>query len=416
MVLRRCLRLFAMVLMRLDCLRCDCSGKQSKQLDCLAWSLGLFAFMNHWGKTMNSAGNSLSTIAQRLLPMVLRLLAAEFTGPSPSHFCDAWIGQKYEFIFLNSGKHQSGRSTFFLKVSWMICVHHCIMSLPVRTLFDTHSVCLCHNDVHSHPQVFWKFIWNNTDTRIWGCRWLCACVCVCVCVCVYVYVKKKIQKTINDLLKKFFLAQFSKGPEAVPKLLAKPETCLFINSIEDRVSELKKLKEKTKNHSILTEEIHCRKFRVDLAETGDKGAEPVKTSQQCTPTWWLVVLVITLCLKAPWQTVQATYLSSKASFSYNGNTFPLILVTPEENPANISRTHTHSQYLSVSMKHLSARFLAPRTENRARSALRDFFGTEFFSDGSSIRYFHRDYPKSLSLSFPSSSLLENESKQAKETE
>ena len=97
-------------------------------------------------------------------------------------------------------------------------------------------------------------------------------------------VKKKIQKTINDLLKKFFLAQFSKGPEAVPKLLAKPETCLFINSIEDRVSELKKLKEKTKNHSILTEEIHCGKFRVDLAETGDKGAEPVKTSQQCTPT------------------------------------------------------------------------------------------------------------------------------------
>ena len=69
-------------------------------------------------------------------------------------------------------------------------------------------------------------------------------------------VKKQIQKRINGLIKKFFVVQFSKDSEKVPQLLAKPETCLFINSIEDRVSDLKKLKEKTKNHSILTEEIY----------------------------------------------------------------------------------------------------------------------------------------------------------------
>ena len=158
MVLRRCLRLFAMVLRRLDCLRCDCSDKQSKQLDCLAWSLGLFAFMNHWGKTMNSAGNTLSTIAQRLLPMVLRLLSAEFTGPSPSHFCDAWIGQKYEFIFLNSGKHQSGRSTFLFAFIIASC-------LCLSELYLTHTVCVCVIMMCIHIHRFFGNFFGTTPTQ-----------------------------------------------------------------------------------------------------------------------------------------------------------------------------------------------------------------------------------------------------------
>lgn len=97
-------------------------------------------------------------------------------------------------------------------------------------------------------------------------------------------VKDKIQKQINDLIKKFLCAQFSTGSGTVPKHLEKADTYLFITSIEDRITELKKLKDKTKNHSILTDESYCGKFRLELSQAGDKGAEPVKASQQCTPT------------------------------------------------------------------------------------------------------------------------------------
>jgi hypothetical protein len=90
---------------------------------------------------------------------------------------------------------------------------------------------------------------------------------------------------INNLIKQFFCAQFSKSFEQkVPTQLQKPETYQLITSIKERVKELKKIKKKENNNSILTDTSCCAPFRLELTERGDKGASTIQTSQQCTPT------------------------------------------------------------------------------------------------------------------------------------
>ena len=97
--------------------------------------------------------------------------------------------------------------------------------------------------------------------------------------------KNTIQQNINNLIKQFFCAQFSKSSDhKVPTQLQKPETYLLITSIEERVKELKKIKKKEENNSILTDATCCAPFRLELTETGDKGNSTIQTSQMCTPT------------------------------------------------------------------------------------------------------------------------------------
>ena len=96
--------------------------------------------------------------------------------------------------------------------------------------------------------------------------------------------KNTIQQNINNLIKQFFCTQFSKSStHKVPTQLQKPETYLLITSIEDRVKELKQIKQNDNNNSILTDATSCATFRLELTPTGDKGTLSVKGSQPCTP-------------------------------------------------------------------------------------------------------------------------------------
>ena len=60
-------------------------------------------------------------------------------------------------------------------------------------------------------------------------------------------VKNEIQTDINNLIKQFFCAQFSKcSTKEVPRQLEKADHYLWISSIEGRVKELRKINEKDK--------------------------------------------------------------------------------------------------------------------------------------------------------------------------
>ena len=57
----------------------------------------------------------------------------------------------------------------------------------------------------------------------------------------------EIQTDINNLIKQFFCAQFSKcSTKEVPRQLEKADHYLWISSIEGRVKELRKINEKDK--------------------------------------------------------------------------------------------------------------------------------------------------------------------------
>jgi uncharacterized membrane protein len=78
-----------MVLRRLDCLRCECNGKQSKEM-----------LVRLFGMVLRFFGQQSRHLVLRLLAMVLRLVAAEFTAPLPSQYKYEFSGQQSKHFVL----------------------------------------------------------------------------------------------------------------------------------------------------------------------------------------------------------------------------------------------------------------------------------------------------------------------------
>ena len=84
------------------------------------------------------------------------------------------------------------------------------------------------------------------------------------------------------------------------------------------------------------------------------------------------------------------------------NTSLVILVThtTDENVASICRTRTQTIRICFNETLLRSFCRCVRSGHEIAREARDFFGTEFFSDGSEIRYLQQQYPKSPSPSLP----------------
>jgi hypothetical protein len=78
----------------------------------------------------------------------------------------------------------------------------------------------------------------------------------------------------------------------------------------------------------------------------------------------------------------------------------LVTHTTDENVASICRTRTQTIRICFNETLLRSCCRCARSAHEIAREARDFFGTEFVSDGSEIRYLQQQYPKPPSPPLP----------------